>query len=214
MAARSNSNKRKVWRFVHQEDEYLTTNVFGLNYESENGFLKISPDGKIHINGSCYNGYAWDGCTPKWEFLDFTMGTPDGRLDYLTLKPMTYYASMVHDILYQHKAEIPISRLTADKLFYKLLKESGFMWAGFYYAMVRIAGGLFDKWKVRTKVKDLRIIESSWIKKSYQEIKVNEFEGFESHPFIQKARTYKKQEPVSMSRESDPQFSQKPKDLG
>jgi hypothetical protein len=39
--------------------------------------------------------YAWDGCTPKFCFLDVNFGTPDGVIDSRTKQPKTYYASLV-----------------------------------------------------------------------------------------------------------------------
>lgn len=191
MAIRSSSEFGKVWKFSHDEDEYMSTNILGVDYLSADGFLEITPDGTIAIFGTCDRGYAWDGCTPKWELLDFTIGTPDGRFDYLTQKPMTYYASMFHDILYQNKKDLPISRLVVDKLFYKVLKESGFMWAGLYYFVVRVVGLFLGKWKVKTKVKDLRIVEASWINKAYEEYLRLRKKELDNHSIVKTARRYK-----------------------
>jgi hypothetical protein len=35
------------------------------------------------------------------------LGTTDGKLDYLTEKPMAYYASMTLDFFYPFKKEMP-----------------------------------------------------------------------------------------------------------
>lgn len=168
MGLRSKSIKNKVYKFVHNNDEFIRTTIIGKTYSSANKFIELKQDGTLLINGAHCNGYAWDGCTPKWEFLDFTLGTPDGRFDYLTEKPITYYASMIHDAIYQHKKEIPISRKSADQIFYQILKESGFMWARLYYIFVRVAGGIFGKWKSDDKVKNLQITESSWLNEAHQ----------------------------------------------
>lgn len=190
MAKRSKSTPDKVWKFIHREDEYIKTTILGVSYQDPHGFLIIRTDGLICINASCLQGYAWDGCTPKWELLDFTFGTPDGRFDYITEKPITYFASMVHDILYQFKSEVPISRFDADRLFYIILKESGFIWAGLYYLMVRLVGARYGTWKVKTKVKNLRIVESSWIKNAYdQALKLN-INGIEKYDIIKTAIKY------------------------
>lgn len=114
----------KVYKFVHHSDVWLVTNFIDREYESE--FLRIEPTGKITIKGSSHSGYAWDGCTPKVEVLDLIIGTPDGRLDYQTEKPITYYAFMVHDAIYQYKNEVPISRKEADLLFKAMLKDASF----------------------------------------------------------------------------------------
>ncbi|MFC2087780.1 DUF1353 domain-containing protein, partial [Bacteroidota bacterium] len=125
----------KVWKFVYHKDYTYKTNLLK-NRVCEFNWLSISKKGKITVKGSYKEGYAWDGCSPKMNLFHFTCGTPDGALkrfekgDY---KPYTYYASMVHDALYQYKRCAPITRKKADRIFYIMLKESGFMWAGVYY---------------------------------------------------------------------------------
>ena len=189
MPIRSTSSK-KVYKFVHRRDEYLITNLTGISYEDPEGWFKIEDNGTIHICGNRQKGYAWDGCTPKFEILDLVIGTPDGRLDYFTTEPITYYASMVHDIIYQFKSEVNISRKTADILFYKILKEAGFFWCGLYYFAVRIAGLFFGKWKKSKTVKDIRIIKCSWIERAYEEMRSMDIEGKEKHPFYLKGQEY------------------------
>ena len=57
------------------------------------------PDGRLIIPRE----YTWDGCTPKFSILDiFVIGTPDGIKNINTGKPKTYFASLVHDVLYQY----------------------------------------------------------------------------------------------------------------
>ena len=97
--ARSGSKPGKVYKYVHFEDVYIKTNLEGLYFRAE--WLEIDNDGKITVKGSNPGGYAWDGCSPKWDFIDLIFGTPDGRLDYNTDKQITYYASLIHDALYQ-----------------------------------------------------------------------------------------------------------------
>jgi len=190
MSSRSKSINRKVYKFVHRENEYLRTTITGEYYITKNGFLEITKEGMIHINGNKLNGYAWDGCTPKFVKFDLIFGTPDGRLDDLTEEPITYYASMVHDALYQFKDGIPISRKSADIIFYKILKEAGFKWSWIYYAGVRLAGRILGKWNTTKKVANLRIIECSWINKAYNEaIKINH-EQIDNHPLVKIAKGY------------------------
>ncbi|MEM6737714.1 MAG: DUF1353 domain-containing protein [Bacteroidota bacterium] len=118
-------------------------------------WLKIEEDGTITIKGSFDRGYAWDGCTPKLNAIHITWGNFDGRLirhgkgDY---KPYTYYASMVHDVLYQYKRCAPITRAEADKIFLYMLKKSGFMWCYVYYIGVRSFGWIFSGWKYKSKI--------------------------------------------------------------
>lgn len=101
------------------------------------------------VRGTNGAGYAWDGCTPKWEILDLVIGTPDGRLNYVTEKPITYYASLIHDILYQFKADVPVSRKETDLIFRDELRRASFFWTIVYFAVVRLFGGFFGKWKTR-----------------------------------------------------------------
>ena len=88
-------------------------------------------------------GYAWNGCSPKFCFLDLLIGTPDGAVYAPTGYPKAYYASMVHDALYQFlRTDSPITRAQADRCFLRLLAESEFFWLYVYWLAARI-GGVF-----------------------------------------------------------------------
>lgn len=141
-----------IWKFVHQKDfQYKTQLLEGR--ECNFNWLSVSICGTITVKGSFGKGYAWDGCTPKWNCLNITWGTCDGKLirfgqgDY---KPITYYASMVHDVLYQYKRCAPVTRKEADLIFYRMLKESGFILAGLYYFGVRAFGWFYKGWKYKS----------------------------------------------------------------
>ena len=99
------------------------------------------------MNGevTIFKGYSWDGCTPKFKLFGKTIGTPDGKIDEATGLPKTYYASLVHDCLYQYSQWLPyyIKRRTIDNLFYKMLKKSGFSAARVYWVSVSVLGWLF-----------------------------------------------------------------------
>lgn len=83
-------------------------------------------------------GYAWDGCTPKRSFFDVAViGTPDGIVDIISGRPKTYYASLVHDALYQYELG---TRKDADKIFYELMKFQNFKLSWLYYFAIRIFG--------------------------------------------------------------------------
>lgn len=98
----------------------------------ENEWLSISETGWITV---C-RGYAWNGCSPYITILDlFHIGTPNGIIDYRTGKPITYYASCVHDALCQFS---PVSRRIADRIFLTMLEEVGFKLAKPYYWAVRL----------------------------------------------------------------------------
>ncbi|MFC2120969.1 DUF1353 domain-containing protein [Bacteroidota bacterium] len=145
--------KQKVWKFVHHEDYKYTTNLLQ-NRTCDFNWLNISENGTITVKGSRDKGYFWDGCTPKMNFLHITWGIFDGKLKRFgkgNYKPYTYYASMIHDVLYQYKRCAPVTRKEADRIFYIMLKESGFMWAGMFYIGVRLFGWFFCGWKYKSK---------------------------------------------------------------
>ena len=158
---RSKTISNKVYKFVHKKDEYIRTNLIGRVYENE--WLKIDDDGKIIVRGSNTDGYAWDGCSPKWNFIDLIWGTPDGRLDFKTEQQITYYASMIHDVLYQFKSEIKLSRKEVDIIFKLNLRKSKFKLSGIYYFFVRLFGGLYGKWTTIETQKNIEISMFSWI---------------------------------------------------
>ncbi len=96
--------------------------------------LIIEEQGRITIT----EGYAWNGCSPKFCVLDILFGTPDGVVHAETGRPKTYYASLVHDALYQFLREcVPLTRGDADRVFLRLLKESDFLLARIYWLFVR-----------------------------------------------------------------------------
>ena len=102
-------------------------------------WLEISKDGLITVKAND-TGFAWDGCTPKWSvFHLFIIGTPDGHVNYHTMKPYTYHASMVHDALYQYLDTIPITKADVDLLFRDML--GNFFFRDFYHFMVKHFGG-------------------------------------------------------------------------
>lgn len=95
-------------------------------------------EGRITIT----RGYAWNGCSPKFLMFDMLLGTPEGAVHPRTEKPKTYYASMVHDALYQFRPEgLPLARRQADAIFLRLLRESDFSPRWIYWLAVRLFGG-------------------------------------------------------------------------
>ncbi|MFC2102462.1 hypothetical protein ACFLS7_05665 [Bacteroidota bacterium] len=158
--ARSTTIKGKVYKFVHKEDVFIKTNLVGRGSSHE--WLEITDDGTILVKGSHLKGYAWDGCSPKVNFIDLIIGTPDGRFDVETDKQITYYASMIHDALYQYKEEIKISRKEVDIIFKLNLKKADFVLSGIYYFFVRCLGGCYGKWATKETMKNIVITEHSW----------------------------------------------------
>jgi len=81
------------------------------------------------------DGYASDGCSPKFRFLGRWWGTPDFE--------ETLAASHAHDVLWQymHLPGFPFDREQADWLFLKLMQHDMFQWSWIYYRTVAIVGG-------------------------------------------------------------------------
>jgi hypothetical protein len=102
--------------------------------------LVIERGGRITVT----RGYAWDGCTPKVCLFDILIGVPDGVVHARTGRPKTYYASLVHDALYQFLPDgLPLTRYHADEFFLRLMAESDFGPRRIYWLAVRTFGGLF-----------------------------------------------------------------------
>lgn len=156
------TTRRKIYKFVHHMDISIQTSLLGRSFK--NDWIEISETGLITC--TCSNpserGYAWDGCSPKRNFLDITWGTPDGKLDFETEKPITYYASLFHDVLYQFKREVPVTRLESDDLFKEMLKLDRFSLWLLYYIGVRIGGAFYGKWRSRNKSQRVLASTRSW----------------------------------------------------
>ena len=115
--------KPYLYKLFHSY-EYTHQALEGITFD--NAWCSID-NGTIVI----YEGYAWDGCSPKKDVLGlFTIGTPDGRLQ--EGKPITYYASLVHDALCQFRQDIDISKAQTVEIFRDMLNEAGFGLANIY----------------------------------------------------------------------------------
>nr|VFJ89687.1 MAG: hypothetical protein BECKLFY1418A_GA0070994_100848 [Candidatus Kentron sp. LFY] len=103
-------------------------------------WLEISTSGRITIKASEEKPYCWDGCSPKRSMLNlFIFGTPDGHVDHRTMKPYTYYASLVHDALYQYLDCVPVTKEKIDLLFLEMLGD--FKLRRVYHFFVKHLGG-------------------------------------------------------------------------
>jgi hypothetical protein len=100
-------------------------------------------------------GYAWDGCSPKFCLFDLVFGIPDGVVDSRTKRAKTYYASLVHDAMYQFLLDgLPYRRAQIDACFRRLMTETGFDLRGLYWAAVRLLGWFFvalHRWKRKNR---------------------------------------------------------------
>jgi hypothetical protein len=153
------------WIYVLDKD-YVYNIIHRLPSGWNEGYAFIDKKGnrrlEIHPNGDLkvVARYAWDGCTPKFKVFDFLIGTPDGAPNNLTKKPKTYYASLVHDALYQFLEINPsVSKLQADKIFRELLSRDGFAPRNIYYFFVVIFGGLSHRFTRRKRAYDGKRIQ-------------------------------------------------------
>ena len=113
--------------------------------------LIIEKGGRITVT----RGYAWNGCSPTFLFLDLLIGTPDGAVYKPTGRPKAYHASLVHDALYQFLGpDSPVSRRQADDAFLRLLTESKFRLRWIYWVAVRVFGA--GVWKGKQMVREWR----------------------------------------------------------
>ena len=133
-----NHVKRVKYLFTLEQDFELAHPIFeGITFIAP--FVMIAA-GKLIIK----EGYSWDGNTPQFKVFGLVrIGTPNGRINPETGKPKTYYASLVHDALYQYFPYHGISRKAIDDLYYEMLKQADFKGAGVYHKAVRAFGGIF-----------------------------------------------------------------------
>lgn len=128
----------------------------GLAVPEDQVFLDASGTVRLIIEGggriTVTRGYSWNGCSPKFCILDLLVGTPDGVVSAQTGRPKTYFASMVHDALYQFLgAGSPISRRDADRCFLRLMAASQFSLRYVYWGAVRLLGRLVWRGKHVTR---------------------------------------------------------------
>jgi hypothetical protein len=127
------------YKFKITEDFEYPDTGWSLDHQFVAKWLEIDTDGKLKVKAN-ESGYAWDGCTPKKSIFNLLIiGTPDGHIDYRTMQPFTYHASMVHDVLYQYLDSVPVTKKQIDRLFLKMLGD--FKPRYIYYLFVRLFGG-------------------------------------------------------------------------
>ncbi|MDO8489169.1 MAG: hypothetical protein Q7S42_03555 [Candidatus Omnitrophota bacterium] len=122
-----------VYIYCIRENYRYQSSITGREFE--NDWVKLCLDGAIIIKGINSQGYAWDGCSPKFKIKDIYIGVPEAVLNFGTGQSKTYYASLVHDVFYQFskKVRLFIKRKEVDREFYAILKRDGFRFAGLYY---------------------------------------------------------------------------------
>lgn len=139
---------RGIYLFtLEKEFVYKTRFLSGITFLSD--WLSVEQvEGETVI--TVPKNYSWDGCSPKFKICGKIIGTPDGKIDPKTGKPVTYYASLIHDALYQFRKEIAKNhnvsvkevRKKSDQIFLNILFDANFGLALPYYIAVRIFGGI------------------------------------------------------------------------
>ena len=133
------------WLFVLPEDvswESGLTSPEDLAFHDRTGTVRliVRKSGTVTVPAP----YAWDGCSPKVCVFDLNVGTPDGVIDSHTKRPKTYYASLVHDAMYQFLLDgLPFKRAQVDGCFRRLMAETGFGPRWIYWFFVRLLGWVF-----------------------------------------------------------------------
>ena len=162
-----------LYQIDKDEEQWFPENPIQLKYDlecydkKENGedllCLVAHKDGSFTVK----KGYAWNGCTPKFGVFDILIGTPDGVVTKKTGKPKAYYATMIHDALYQFlpimPKDVPIKRKDADKFFLELLTRDEFILRWIYWLAVRLFGcvAMQGRRKVTRKTNGyVKVIES------------------------------------------------------
>lgn len=102
-----------MYKYVlSHEATYDVPELDGVEFESE--WATIS-GGRMTVR----EGYAHDGCSPKFKFLGKVWGVWDGPNDECEI------ASRVHDVLCQYRGLVPVTRKQTIKVFCRLLKDAG-----------------------------------------------------------------------------------------
>ncbi|MFA6281414.1 MAG: hypothetical protein WCY05_02795 [Candidatus Omnitrophota bacterium] len=132
-----------VYIYCIKENYRYVSLIKGRSFENE--WFRLEKDGTVVVKGTNANGYAWDGCSPKFKIKDIYFGTPEGVLNFENGQSKTYYASLIHDVFYQFSPEIKsfIKRKEADNELYLLLEQSNFIFARLYHFIVRLWGWIY-----------------------------------------------------------------------
>ena len=136
-----------IWKFRSDSDFVYDSGIpvsTPVSFDDAQGVtrLVVDQDGTITVK----EDYSWDGCSPKLRVFDLGyIGTPDGTLDVHTGQQKTYYASLLHDALYQFIADprMEYKRSQMDRMFFDLMTQSGFGARHIYLFATRSLGWVF-----------------------------------------------------------------------
>lgn len=123
---------------LKEDHDFMVFDLIDVVYENE--WLKIE-GGMVTVKAN----YSWNGASPKFKLFGKVYGTPEGPI-MENGKPQTYYATLLHDALYQFMNElkpIGVTRKDADNAFLEEMQNAGFKYAKLYYRAVRMFGWMF-----------------------------------------------------------------------
>lgn len=124
------------WRYKLKEDySYFSPELKGVVFENE--WTKLDGEGNIFIK----KDYAWDGMSPVIRLMlpgrlviaPWQGGKDDVHPEY----PMSWEASLVHDVLCQWCNLIPVTKVASVQNFDRQLKDCGFI-TGLRYLYVEM----------------------------------------------------------------------------
>lgn len=123
------------WRYKLKEDyNYFTPELKGVIFENE--WTKIDGEGNIWIK----QDYAWDGMSPTIQILGFKGAYiapwQGGRDETHPEYPISWEASLVHDVLCQWRNHIPVTKQQSVRNFNRQLKDCNFI-TGLRYLYVK-----------------------------------------------------------------------------
>ena len=107
---------KKHWKYKLDKPRTFTHPALaGVRFYSD---WTVIEDGNMTIAA----GYAWDGCSPKYQLLGlWSLGTPDGVLR--EGEPWLYEPSLVHDVLCQFREHLHISKAQSVQIFNDMMAE-------------------------------------------------------------------------------------------
>ncbi len=107
---------KKQWKYRLAEQRiFELPELAGISYR--NAWVVIA-NGRMKISA----GYAWDGCSPKYQLMGlWSFGTPDGVLR--EGEPWLYEPSLVHDVLCQFRAELPVTKAQSVRIFNDMMVD-------------------------------------------------------------------------------------------
>ena len=131
-----------------QDDSYTSSDprLRGFSFDAD-AWINIQPSGTFthRATRTGYDGFAWDGCSPKFNVGPLMFGSWDGAFSQDLKMPEAVRAAKFHDALYQdldRLKQLGFKRRHADLLFREMLVASGFPYPEVYYRAVRAFGAV------------------------------------------------------------------------